>query len=106
MPLAAEIEPPLTQAVDDVGRAGAALARDHPDRFIISLKPMIYDREPAVGANMHSPCGMLFKAVSNWPASAASRSRATTARMNILCKLAEIRTMATRNATHTTDIAM
>ena len=33
---------------------------------------------------------MLFSAVSNWPASAASRSRATSACMNILCRLAEM----------------
>ena len=32
---------------------------------------------------------MLFRAVSNWLASAASRSRATSACMNILCRLAE-----------------
>ena len=48
---------------------------------------------------------MLFSAVSNWPASAASRSRARSARMNILCRLADICMTTARNIAVTIDIA-
>ena len=49
------------------------------DRCIISLKRWFITASRPSARNMHSPCGMLFSAVSNWPANAASRSLAINA---------------------------
>ena len=84
---------------DDVGRARRRAARDRPDRSIISLKRWFITASRPSARNMHSPCGMLFNAVSNWPASAASRSRATSARTKIFCRLVEMCLSAKKNST-------
>jgi hypothetical protein len=105
LPLAAEIDPASTQA-PTIWATPAPRCIRSSDRSIISLKRWFITARRPSAANMQRPCGMLLSAVSNWPASAASRSRATSACMNILCKLAEIWISATVKAAHTTDMAM
>ena len=74
-PLAAEIDPAPTQSAT-MSDALAPRCTRSSDRFIISLKRRFITASRPSARNMHSPCGMLFNAVSNWPARAASRSLA------------------------------
>ncbi|MGY4464853.1 hypothetical protein ACVWWK_000535 [Bradyrhizobium sp. LB9.1b] len=104
-PLAVEMDPARTHAAT-MSRAVVPLCAISAGRFIIAPKRWFMTASCPSTRNMQSPCGMLLSAVSNWPASAASRSRATTAPMKMRCRFTESCMIAIRNAPLTTAIAM
>ena len=69
---------------------------------IISLKRWFITASRPSARNMHSPCGMLLSAVSNWPASAASRKLEVSALTKIACRLRLMPFRPKKNSTSST----